>query len=136
MEHGTNHRPPHDHLSLCADLINKIFPAGLDKGSEMCMRNIAAKIGYNVICDLNKGVIEDVDIDKICPCQEVLSKSRVIELILYIRENDVPGYPAAIRKDGFVYLLDGHHRVAAQILSGKKKIKIHITDIDENNNLK
>ena len=56
-------------------------------------------------------------------------------MILYLQENEVPGYPIGFRKGSEVYLLDGHHRTAAQILAGKKAVMIHLIDIDEYENM-
>lgn len=124
MEVGTN-RLPYEF-----GMIDRIFPKGYDKATEMKARGVAGCIGYNVICDLERGTIEEVDVDDIWPCQQVMSKSKLIDLTLYVGKNEVPGVPSGIRMDGKICLIDGHHRVAAQILRGTKKVKIHLIDVD------
>ena len=127
-------RPPHHeppHHSFDADIIGKIFPCGYSVETEHSSRSLATRIGYGTLCNLDNGVIEEVPIDNIYPCQRILNKTKVIEMILYLQENDVPGYPMGFRKEGKVFLLDGHHRTAAQILAGKKAVMMHITDVDD-----
>lgn len=113
-------------------LIDKIFPKGLDIAKEHFGRTTASILGYNNLCDEKKAVVMDIDVNDIVPCQEVLDKTKVIELILYIRDKEVPGYPVGIKLGDEVYLLDGHHRVSAQILAGRKTVKMLITELNEN----
>lgn len=116
-------------------LIGMIFPRGYNYGQEQIGRGIAQHIGYDNLMDINKGVIEDVDIKKIIPCQTVISTARIIQYMLYLKDNDVPGNPIAIRVGEDVYLLDGHHRVSAQILLGKQTVKILVTELKEDDEL-
>lgn len=117
-------------------LIGQIFPRGYNYGQERIGRNIAQSIGYNNLMNINKGVVEDVDIKRIIPCQTVISTARIIQYMLYLRENhDVPGNPIAIRIGEDVYLLDGHHRVSAQILLGKTSVRILVTEMKEDDEL-
>lgn len=117
-------------------LIGQIFPRGYNYGQEKIGRNLAQNIGYNNLMDINKGVFEDVDIKKIIPCQTVISTARIIQYMLYLREHDdVPGNPIAIRIGEDVYLLDGHHRVSAQILLGRQTVRILVTELKEDDEL-
>ena len=125
------HRIHEGHPTRDTDLIAKIFPRGLDESKEHYARGIASRYGYSNLCDESKGEIAEVDIDRIFPCQSILNKTKVIEMILYLRDNDVPGYPMGIKIDDDVYLLDGHHRVSAQILMGRKKVMIHYTVLSQ-----
>lgn len=118
-------------FGLDTTLIGKIFPKGLDIAKENFARNVASIIGYNNFCDEKKAAVIDIDVNDIVPCQEVLDKTKVIELILYIRDKEVPGYPIGFKLGDEVYLLDGHHRVSAQILAGKKTVKMLITELNE-----
>ena len=140
LEHHPPVPPHHEHLgrphgeghyTRDSDLIARIFPRGLDESKEHYARGIASRYGYSNLCDESKGEIAEVDIDRIFPCQSILNKTKVIELILYLRDNDVPGYPMGIKIDDDVYLLDGHHRVSAQILMGRKKVMIHYTALTQ-----
>lgn len=112
-------------------LIDKIFPKGFDVVKEHFGRNIGSVIGYNNLNDEKKATVIDIDVNDIVPCQEVLDKTKVIELILYIRDKEVPGYPIGFKLGDEVYLLDGHHRVSAQILAGRKTVKMLITELNE-----
>lgn len=117
-------------------LIGMIFPRGYNYGQEQIGRGIAKHIGYDNLMDVNKGVFEDVDIKRIIPCQTVISTARIIQYMLYLREHDdIPGNPIAIRIGEDVYLLDGHHRVAAQILLGRQTVRILVTELKEDDEL-
>lgn len=128
------HEPP-SHYIHDTELIGKIFPLGLDHSKEHFARAIATKYGYGNLCDLDKGEIVEVDINTIFPCQSIISKTRLIELMIYLRDNDVPGYPTGIKVGEEIYLLDGHHRVSAQILMGKKTVMMHLTSFQEDDEI-
>lgn len=113
------------------NLIAKIFPRGLDISKEHFGRGIACRIGYNNLSNYGKGTIEEVDINSIYPCQQVLICSKVIDLMLYLRDNEVPGYPIGLKIGEDVYLVDGHHRVSAQILLGRKTVMMLLTTLKE-----
>lgn len=122
-------------FGLDTALIDKIFPKGFDVVKERLGRNIGSIIGYNNLCDEKKAAVMDIDVNDIVPCQEVLDKTKVIELILYIRDKEVPGYPIGFRLGNEIYLLDGHHRVSAQILAGRKTVKMLITELNEDDEI-
>lgn len=124
------HEPPR-HYIHDAELIGKIFPLGLDPSKEHFARAVASRYGYGKLCDLDNGEIAEVDINAIFPCQSIINKTRLIELMIYLRDNEVPGYPMGIKVGEDVYLLDGHHRVSAQILMGKKAVVMHLTSFQE-----
>lgn len=117
------------------DLINKIFPSGYDMDREHFARSMASKIGYGNLFNLDNGDIIEIDVDSIFPCQSIINKTRLIELMIYLRDNDVPGYPIGIKIEKDVYLLDGHHRVSAQILMGKKKVTMHLVTFSKDNEI-
>ena len=116
-------------------LINEIFPLGLNMSDECFARAVASKIGYHVLYNLDLGEIAEVDINLIRPCQSILSKTKLIELMLYIRDNEVPGYPVGIKIGEKIYLLDGHHRASAQIIMGKKTIMMHLITLQEDDEI-
>ena len=118
-------------FGLNTTLIGKIFPKGFDVVKEQFARNVASIIGYNVLGDDKTATVIDVDTNNIVPCQEVLDRTKVIELILYIRDKEVPGYPVGIKLGDEIYLLDGHHRVSAQILAVRMTVKMLITELNE-----
>ena len=55
--------------------------------------------------------------------------------MLYIRDNEVPGYPVGIKIGEKIYLLDGHHRASAQIIMGKKTIMMHLITLQEDDEI-
>ena len=132
--HPPGPEPPR-HYIHDAELIGKIFPLGLDPGKEHFARAVATKYGYGNLCDLDNGEIAEVDINAIFPCQSIINKTRLIELMIYLRDNEVPGYPMGIKVGNEVYLLDGHHRVSAQILMGKKTVMMHLSLFNEDDEI-
>ena len=72
-----------------------------------------------------------VSIDKIYPHQELLSTNKIIDIIkngiLEIKDfEDI----LLIHKDNKYYIVDGHHRIAAQILINKKDIEAKIYSLN------
>lgn len=72
-----------------------------------------------------------VDENKIIASQKYVDKEVVDELVRSFNDNygDIPTGYRLPDGTGKVYLNDGHHRVAAQIIMGKKKIKMIVVDI-------
>lgn len=88
----------------------------------------AQKIWENVKeKDRNKLPIEEVDIKDISTYQTWVMKKGVSDILKgedkYKHSSD---FPMAIRLNGRIILMDGNHRIAADILKGTKKIKIRI----------
>ena len=111
------------------DILNAIFPKGYDSAKERFARKIASEIGYAKLSEDGNGVIDEVGIDDIYPCQGFVNHTKIVEMMIYMRDNEVPGFPVGIRIGEDVYLIDGHHRVSAQILMGRKTVMMRITDI-------
>ncbi len=68
------------------------------------------------------GKYEYVDISKIYPTQEYIGANNLKTIAsINFDANDVP---YGVLRNGNIYIIDGHHRAAAAILKGNKKIKI------------
>lgn len=71
---------------------------------------------------------QEVDVADIIATQSYVDKADIDAMVANFVEGSLPvGY----RRNGKVYLNDGHHRVAAQILQGKKKIRMIVVDVPE-----
>lgn len=70
-------------------------------------------------------------IDKIYPHQELLSVNKIKDIIENgaLKINDFEDI-FLIYKDNKYYVIDGHHRIAAQILIGKKDIEAKIYSLN------
>lgn len=71
----------------------------------------------------------NVSINKIHPCQPVIDGSIVIKY--FLSNNKMEGLEpiTGVKVEDEVYLCDGHHRVAAQILSNENEIEMDIVSI-------
>ena len=68
------------------------------------------------------GKYEYVSVDKIRPTQEYIGANNLKTIAsINFDANDVP---YGVQRNGNIYIIDGHHRAAAAILKGDKKIKI------------
>lgn len=68
------------------------------------------------------GKYEFISVDKIRPTQEYIGANNLKTIAsINFDANDVP---YGVQRNGNVYIIDGHHRAAAAILKGDKKIKI------------
>ncbi len=73
---------------------------------------------------ISQPVEETVSIDKIAPSQKDISKNYV--------KNEDPNYIPSVTKVGDKYIVDdGHHRIANEILSGAKDVKVKVKFTDE-----
>lgn len=70
------------------------------------------------------GKYEYISVNKIRPTQEYIGANNLKTIAsINFDANDVP---YGVRRNGNIYIIDGHHRAAAAILNGNKKIKILI----------
>lgn len=74
-----------------------------------------------------KNPIKWVEINKIVPTQRFLSKKN-LETTKGVKIDDVTGV-YLVNYDDFYYIIDGHHRIANQIINGANKIKAFVQDI-------
>ncbi len=70
-----------------------------------------------------------VSIDKIYPCQNMLDGNKVIECFLLNKDGKELELAEGVKVEDKVYLYNGHHRVAAQILSGKTDVEIKVISL-------
>ena len=68
------------------------------------------------------GKYESASVSKLHPTQEYIGANNLKKIAtINFKANDVP---YGVKRDGKIYIIDGHHRVAAAILKGNNKIRI------------
>lgn len=112
--------------------INSIFPNCHDMEIvRLARRQVEKHGGFGAIVNGNLGQIEEIDIKDIYASQGFISRERLYKQKQLLAKNIFSGYPVGVRINGKVCLIDGHHRVATQILSKREKIKIRVIDYKE-----
>ena len=107
--------------------IDKVFPNKYNKEDDDTARALAGDRLGTVFAP--KGEIQEVNISAIHPCQSGINAKQVVSLAQDIKENGMNEIPSAIKVGRDVYLLDGHHRVAAEIINGEKKVKVRLVEV-------
>lgn len=96
-----------------------IFPGG--------PRTIAALHFFSALKESR--VVLDAPIDSIWPSQPLISWLKVGELMKSIRAEGLHNPPPCVKVGEDFYLVDGHHRTAAQIALGYKTIKVRAVEV-------
>lgn len=78
-----------------------------------------------------KGNIETVKMKDIVPGQKVVGTSNMKNIAKSMASEGQKETPFGVKVGGKVILLDGHHRVGAQILSGKKSTPIRLVTVSQ-----
>lgn len=108
---------------------NQFFLTEYDGNMVSVARMIAGRYGRSDnIANNNLGRIEEIDIKDIYASQGFISRERLYKQKQLLAKNIFPGYPVGVRANGKICLIDGHHRVAAQILAKRQKIKIRVIE--------
>ncbi len=77
-----------------------------------------------------RGDVFEVAASCIHPTQRSVRNESVKHFMKAYEEGRTPdGFPAGIKVGGDIYLLDGHHRTAAQIALGYKTIKVRAVEV-------
>lgn len=86
----------------------------------------------NGIYDVGKAkqYLTTVDTDSLIATQWHVNKESVDAMVANFSEKP-QSYPVGVRVNGHIYLIDGHHRSAAQILMGRKQIQIVLLDLPQ-----
>lgn len=105
--------------------VNKIFRNNFSKEESDNIRN---SLGFESVFSKPSGDIKSVPISKIYPTQEYVGAENLknISRIKYDKDD----IPMAVSKNGKIYIIDGHHRAAIDILNGKKKIRVRLRGKD------
>lgn len=109
--------------------VDKVFYRKYSAADDKTAREIAKDRVGTVFAP--KGEIKSISVSSIQPAQEVINASRVLSLATDINKNGLNEIPTGLKVGETVYLLDGHHRVAAQIILGQKKVKIRIVEASQ-----
>lgn len=116
-----------DDLSSFFTSVDKVFLKKYNKEDDDTARALGGDKLGTVFAP--KGDVENVSVSSIHPCQPGINAKQVVSLAQDIKENGMNEIPSAIKVGRDVYLLDGHHRVAAQIINGVKKVKVRLVEV-------
>lgn len=78
-----------------------------------------------------KGTIENVKMKDIVPGQKVVGTNNLKNVAKSMAAEGQKETPFGVKVGGKVILLDGHHRVGAQIISGKKSTPIRVVTVSQ-----
>lgn len=78
-----------------------------------------------------KGDIVMASVKNIHPCQNGVNAKNVIKIADSIAEEGLKDAPTALKVGNDYYLLDGHHRVAAEMIAGKQKVQLRVAEISK-----
>ena len=78
-----------------------------------------------------KGTIENVKMKDIVPGQKVVGTQNLKNVAKSMAAEGQKETPFGVKVGGKVILLDGHHRVGAQIISGKKSTPIRVVTVSQ-----
>ena len=70
--------------------------------------------------------IKEVSLSSLYPTQDMILSSNVKSIAASISSEGIKEMPTAVNLNGKIYVMDGHHRVAAAILLKQKSIKLRI----------
>ena len=70
-----------------------------------------------------------VDISRLHATQNGINAKNVISLAEDISKNGITDLPTAIKVGNEYYLLDGHHRIAAEIIAGKNEVNLRVVKV-------
>lgn len=104
--------------------INRVFPVKYDKVSDDVARELARDRVGTVFAP--KGEVENVSVNRIHPCQDGINAKNTTALVESIKNEGIKEPATALQVGNEIYLLDGHHRVAAAIIAGKKEVPLRI----------
>lgn len=63
--------------------------------------------------------------------QPAVDKKRVAAQIQIQTDTDEKARPTAVKHNGIIYALDGHHRITARSLAGKRSTRARFVDLDK-----
>ena len=106
------------------DVFNKSTSDEIRKKAEQTVEKRGGFGNFGHIKDTES--IETVSISNLYPTQDMVSSNTVKSLIASIKEEGMKEMPTAVRMDGKIYVLNGHHRVIAAKLIKEKNIKLRI----------
>lgn len=107
--------------------IDRVFRVKYNRESDDIARELAKDRVGTVFAP--RGDVEYVSVSKIHPCQDGINAKRTMALVDSIKAEGFKEPAMALRVGNEVYLLDGHHRVAAAIIAGKKRVPLRIVTV-------
>jgi hypothetical protein len=109
--------------------INRVFPVRYDKESDDVARELARDRVGTVFAP--KGEVRNVSVNRIHPCQDGINAKNTMALVESIKNEGIREPATALQVGNEIYLLDGHHRVAAAIIAKKKQVPLRIVTATE-----
>ena len=106
--------------------IDRVFPNKYDEVEDKVSELFKDRFGSS-FAPVGKTV--DVSVDVLHSTQNGINAKNVISLAESIEKNGLTELPTAIRVGGDVFVKDGHHRVAAEILAGKKTVPMRVIEV-------
>ena len=110
--------------------VNDIFKNTYEQGAADGMFETKQKIDVDMD-DVVKGKSKEgtidieVSVNDLVPTQAILDKADIVSKIKGEKANfEQSEKPLVFKKDGKYYIVDGHHRIASDILKGKDKIQV------------
>lgn len=70
--------------------------------------------------------IEEVDLSSLYPTQDMILSSNLKSIVASMKNEGMKEMPTAVNLDGKIYVMDGHHRVAAALLMKQNRIRLRI----------
>jgi hypothetical protein len=110
--------------------VNDIFKNTYEQGSAEGVFETKQKIDVEMDAVVkgksNQGTTDiEVSIDDLIPTQAIVDKADVVSKIKGEKGNfEQSNKPLVFEKDGKYYIVDGHNRIAADILKGRNKIQV------------
>lgn len=106
--------------------VNKIFKQKYNEADDKIAR--AGWIDSGTIF-APKGTVETVNARDIQPGQAVVGNENLRNIAKSMASEGQKEIPFGIRVGSKIILLDGHHRVGAQIISGQNTVKVRLLNI-------
>lgn len=111
--------PLYGNTSTMAVKVNDVFKQKYQKSEA---EKVRASVESTSSFAKPIGKYEYVSVNKMHPTQEYIGANNLKKIAtINFEANDVP---YGVQRNGEIYIIDGHHRVAAAILKGNKKIRI------------
>lgn len=108
--------------------VDGIFKVKYDKAVDEAARSLGTQTS---VFGASKNKVAQFDVSQIVPCQDGINPKNVIHIAESIAQDGLQELPYGYKIGDRIYLMDGHHRVAADIIAGKTKIAIRFEVKDE-----
>ena len=95
-----------------------------NKYKKEVAEEVRNSVEYESVFSKPKGDIETVSVSRLHPTQQYLVSENLKNISkIEISEDNLP---MGVLRNGKVYVVDGHHRIAADIIKGRRKVRIRL----------